>query len=288
LVIPRTSPDPLGSVARPHHSLLGTFNAPLIIFGIGLWSHAGGTSFTSDSAISGSPLILVSVVFGFEGVRFEQGPDELKFLFASGLKTTTLPIILIFTLNALVFVPLGDLIGSYFRVIPPLRAYSWDICGAIAGTVIFGLLSYFWFSPIFGFALVMIVFLSYCRRRAQLLSSMIFFILIGTAIVFRADTTGIWSPYNLITMREMDANGIQTSVLVPRDNIANLTDPPFYTVQVNHDFYMLSGTIDRAVELILRRLYWLERSVSMLLKSTRLSYGWDISLTHRSLTKILV
>ena len=188
--------------------------------------------------------ILVIVVFGFEGVRFEQGPDELRFLFASGLKTTTLPIILIFTLNAFVFVPLGDLIGSYFRVIPPLRAYSWDICGAIAGTLIFGLLSYFWFSPIFGFALVMIVFLSYCRRRAQLLSSTLFFVLIGTAIVFRADTTGIWSPYNLITMREMDANGIQTSVLVPRDNIANLTDPPFYTVQVNHDFYMLSGTID--------------------------------------------
>lgn len=102
--------------------------------------------------------ILVIVVFGFEGVRFEQGSDELRFLFASGLKTSTLPIILIFTLNAFVFVPLGDLIGSYFRVIPPLRAYSWDICGAIAGTLIFGLLSYFWFSPIFGFALVMIVF----------------------------------------------------------------------------------------------------------------------------------
>ena len=26
--------------------------------------------------------ILVIVVFGFEGVRFEQGPDELRFLFA--------------------------------------------------------------------------------------------------------------------------------------------------------------------------------------------------------------
>ena len=188
--------------------------------------------------------ILVIVVFAFEGVRFEQGPDELRFLFDSGLKTTTLPIILIFALNALVFLPLGDLIGSCFRVIPPLRAYAWDIGGAITGTVIFGLLSYFWFSPVFGFALVMIVFLSYCTRRAQVVSSTIFFILIGTALAFRGDSTGIWSPYNLISVREMSANGGQTSVLLPKDNIANLRDPPFYTVQVNHDFYMLSGTID--------------------------------------------
>jgi SAM-dependent methyltransferase len=188
--------------------------------------------------------ILVIVVFAFEGVRFAQGPDELRFLFDAGLKTTTLPIILIFALNASVFVPLGGLIGTYFCAIPSLRAYSWDICGAITGTLVFGLLSYFWFSPLFGFALVMLVFLSYCTHRAQVVSSAIFFILIGTALFVRTDTTGIWSPYNLLSMREIGPNGSQTSVLVPPENIANLIDPPFYTVQVNHDFYMVSGTID--------------------------------------------
>ena len=188
--------------------------------------------------------ILVIVVFALKGVRFEQGPDELRFSFDLGLKTTTLPIILVFALNASVFVALGDLIGTYFRAIPSLRAYSWDICGAITGTLVFGLLSYFWFSPLFGFALVMVVFLIYCTHRAQVVSSAIFFILIGTALLVATDTTGIWSPYNLLSMREIRADGSRISVLAPRENIANLLDPPFYTVQVNHDFYMVSGTID--------------------------------------------
>src|SRR5689334_12655971 len=41
---------------------------------------------------------------------FQQGPDELRFLFKTGVGTTTLPIAFIFICNALVFVPLGDLI----------------------------------------------------------------------------------------------------------------------------------------------------------------------------------
>ncbi len=56
--------------------------------------------------------------------------------------TTTLPIVTIFSLNALLFVPLGDLIGVYFTRLPPLRAYGWDLAGALAGTVLFGLFSY--------------------------------------------------------------------------------------------------------------------------------------------------
>src|SRR5688572_1007748 len=54
-VISRTPFDPLGSIACPHHCVLWTFDAPLVISGVGLWSHAGGTSNASDSAISGSP-----------------------------------------------------------------------------------------------------------------------------------------------------------------------------------------------------------------------------------------
>ena len=108
-------------------------------------------------------LLLVVVVIGLEGVQFQQGADEFRFLFAIGLRTTTLPIILTFSLNALVFVPLGELVGRYFSLLRPLSAYSWDICGAITGTLLFGIFSYNWFSPAFGLVLVMIVFLVYCE-----------------------------------------------------------------------------------------------------------------------------
>ena len=189
-------------------------------------------------------LILILFVSAIKGIDFQQGPDELRFLFKSASSTTTLPLVLIFALNALVFVPLGDLIGSYFQRMPPLQAYSWDLGGAITGTALFGLFSYFWFSPIYGCIIVMAVYFIYCRN---LLSFIVTGVLFGASLAIMAvgmDHTAIWSPYNHITVRELGPDGHQKPVSTPANNIGTVQDPPFYKVQVNHDFYMWNGSID--------------------------------------------
>lgn len=107
--------------------------------------------------------------------EFRQGPDEIRFGFDGGSSTTTLPIMLVFILNTLVFVPLGDLIGAYFQRMRALEAYAWDLSGAIAGTVIFGLFSYFWFSPILGLFLVMAAYFVHCRGRLHFLTTGVLF-----------------------------------------------------------------------------------------------------------------
>ncbi len=189
-------------------------------------------------------LLLVLFVATIKGIDFRQGPDELRFLFAAGPSTTTLPIVSIFVLNALLFVPLGDLIGSYFQRLPPLQAYSWDLAGAITGTALFGLFSYFWFSPILGCIIVMAVYLFYCRGSLRLtLTSLLFIASLGIMVV-GSDDTGIWSPYNHITVKEILPNGNPKLVSSPLSNIGTMRDPPFFIVQVNHDFYMMNGTID--------------------------------------------
>ena len=189
-------------------------------------------------------LLLVISVFAIKGIKFQQGPDELRFLFMSGASTTTLPIVFIFVLNALVFVPLGELIGSYFLQMPPLQAYSWDIGGAITGTVIFGLFSYLWFSPIFGFIILMAAYLVYCRGRLHFVMTVALFIASLAVMVLGLDNTAIWSPYNLITVKQIEVNGSLKPVSAPVGNIGTMRDPPFYVVQVNQDFYMMNGTID--------------------------------------------
>ena len=86
-----------------------------------------------------SMLLLIVCVTGMKGIEFQQGPDEIRFLFSSAASTTyTFPIVLIFILNVLVFVPLGNLLGSYFQRMRPLWAYTCVIGGAITGTVVFG------------------------------------------------------------------------------------------------------------------------------------------------------
>jgi len=189
-------------------------------------------------------LLLVVCVSALKQIDFRQGPDELRFLLTPAPSTTTLPIVFIFVLNTLVFVPLGDLIGSYFQRMPALRAYSWDLGGAITGTVLFGLFSYFWFSPILGFIIIIAVYLLYCRGNFHFIMTGVLFMASLAMMVLGTDSTAIWSPYHHITVKELEANGNQKPVSAPVRNLGTLRDPPFYIVHVNHDFYQLTGTID--------------------------------------------
>jgi spermidine synthase len=176
-------------------------------------------------------------------IPFHQGPDEFRFLLATGVGTTTLPIAFIFICNALVFVPLGDLIGAYFVKLAPLKAYSWDLGGAIAGTAVFGVFSYLWFSPIVGLVVVIAVFtVFHCRNMRERLTAALFFAVGLTTVALWADRTAIWSPYSHITIKSAGAHA--ENDFPPPVDIATMTDPPSYIVQVNHDFYMWNGSID--------------------------------------------
>ena len=189
-------------------------------------------------------LALVIAVAALNGIKFHQGPDEFRFLFAAGPKSTTLPIVVLFAINALLFLPLGEIIGRYFSRLPPVRAYSWDIGGAITGTALFGLFSFAWFAPSAGFALAMVLFLFFDAERRETIWSGLIFSVTLIILTVGMETAGIWSPYNLIAIREIDRDGALKAVSLPPDKIGASPDPPAYVVQVNGDFYMWNGTID--------------------------------------------
>jgi hypothetical protein len=50
--------------------------------------------------------------------------------------------------------------------------------------------------------------------------------------------------YNHITVKEILPDGNQKPVSIPPGDISTMRDPPFFVVQLNHDFYMMNGTID--------------------------------------------
>src|SRR5258706_1367191 len=188
-------------------------------------------------------LLLGLFLFAIREVNFQQGSDELRFLFQAGLATTTLPIAFVFIFNALVFVPLGEVIGVYFQKIEPLKAYSWDLGGAIAGTAVLGVFSYFWFSPVGGLVVVMAAYLIlYCRNIREVLRATAFFAVVLGSVWVSSDHTALWSPYSHITVK-IDEEGAG-QVVAPPENLAAMQNPPFYIVQVNRDFYMLNGSID--------------------------------------------
>ncbi len=120
----------------------------------------------------------------------------------------TLP--LIFSVVTLAFVPLGRMLGTLLRALPPLRAYAIDIAGSLLGIAVFFLLSYFALPPIVWFTILALALLPLMPPRWQLASIPI---LLGSlVIVWSLGTGSFWSPYYRIQVGPIESGGYVISV----------------------------------------------------------------------------
>lgn len=89
---------------------------------------------------------------------------------ARDLSTFVVPLELVaalfFVLIALVFVGLGQVMGRAFNEAQDrLRAYMSNIAGSLAGIAVFALASYLWTTPLVWFAVVVVIWLYFLKRR---------------------------------------------------------------------------------------------------------------------------
>src|SRR5262245_2719957 len=130
--------------------------------------------------------------------------SEARFFIQKAQLVNYLTLILIFMLNTVLFVPLGQRIGRLFAQLPPLRAYTWDLGGSLAGTACFGLFSLLYFSPLLGLAIVMVVYvlLALAEGGGKPWSALLLPLPLAGALL-ATDRRAIWSPYHYITIAEM-------------------------------------------------------------------------------------
>lgn len=208
------------------------------------------------------PLFLaLNIVFlvAIRAVALPSGTGELRFGFPETKAFSYSALILIFLLNSLVFVPLGEQIGTQFQRLPALRAYVWDLSGSLAGTLAFGLFSFLHFSPVIGIALViaLVFFASAGDRRKWTLP--LYALALGTVAWSSQRESTWWSPYYFITIRENRVHVenqpdnqpavawfTEDRVDAPPANLRTMLDPPLYNVRVNQDFYQRHGSINAA------------------------------------------
>ena len=164
----------------------------------------------------------------------------------------------IFAYNAFMFVPIGEEIGRQFRLLPNLSAYAWDLGGSLAGTLVFAAFSFLHFSPIWGMGIVMALLLVICPPTTRRVGGLCF-IATMIAVVSASRPGTLWSPYYFITTQEHQLTwapspegadeGITITnrpvTSIPAD-LRTMSNPPYYVVSVNQDFYQLHGTIDPA------------------------------------------
>lgn len=115
-----------------------------------------------------------------------------------------------FLFIVLVFIPLGQYTGKCMRVFAPISAYSLNLAGSLAGTLLFAVVSFTWLPPLIWFGIIVILTLPLVRVtnkwlwRANLIGGLTIVILQGFP------GSAIWSPYNKLVISPMtgqDSNG---------------------------------------------------------------------------------
>ena len=158
----------------------------------------------------------------FFGLSESQGADINFFVLPALVLVTTM-------IMAGLAVPLGGLLRS----MPPLRAYSVDICGSMTGIVLFTLLSASGTPPLVWFSVVVVLASLMGVASGLRRSSLVTAFSLATVIVLvalRTPSGQVWSPYYRIDEYRSDGigsinvNGIPHQAMWPTDG---LTDP-FY------------------------------------------------------------
>src|SRR5262245_4076879 len=164
---------------------------------------------------------------------------EVRFYSEPARLLSYVVLVTIFASNALTFVPLGQGIGALFQLLPPLRAYSWDLGGSLAGTIAFGVFSFMYFSPIIAMACVMALYLAISPlkrwvRAAPLLAAVL------VIVWWSNDPAAVWSPYYYIRIRPTTGQAGQlisgaATVSEPVPDLRHIQAPPPYSLPVHLD-----------------------------------------------------
>ena len=168
---------------------------------------------------------------------------EARFYSSHSTVLNALLLLLVFAVNALLFVPLGQRLGELFEALPRLTAYAWDLAGSLCGTLCFGGFSLLLFSPVLGMGVIMGLFLSVTTIRRWPVVLPLFAMIILLMRVTGEDSA-IWSPYYYITQNPIENPAVKTAT--PPPDLRSMVDPPVYVVCVNNYGYHLNGALDPA------------------------------------------
>jgi len=159
---------------------------------------------------------LISALPSYLGVASEVNSMGIPAVPFSGLALLALGAAIaitvpLFILNAMVFVPLGQIVGGYLETAPRgIFAYSVNILGSLGGILLFTLLCQYWQPPLIWFAVAGVLLTLIVARVAPLRwASLVAFVLCLAFFVFQPQGLShkYWSPYQYLELSTRIENG---------------------------------------------------------------------------------
>jgi hypothetical protein len=245
-----------------------------------LWLSAALVFLLSLSAVFSEPLHLSNLFFPDPALYIFRGSILSPNLISNaqayplvghlyGHISTTLLMVLIgvvsfaiigvlFAATAMVFFPIGQLTGALFGRVPPLRAYSVNVGGALAGSLLFTLVSYLELGPLFWLLppLALLAYFAWGLGKRPVVA-----ISLGTAVLLaiilpHANVAGqrlVWSPYYRINL----VPGTPETAGVPNG------DDLGWTLRVNHDYFQRAVDLRPAAIARAPRLEWVAKAYDL-------------------------
>jgi threonine dehydrogenase-like Zn-dependent dehydrogenase len=171
---------------------------------------------------------------------------ELRFNLGGIGVTNYLILLVVFFLNAALFVPLGEQIGKQFQALPNLRAYAWDLGGSLTGSLAFGLFAVWHFSPQIGLAIAAVLFAFLFPASVRSAGTIALLVLALGMSIAASERRAVWSAYSYLAMRA-DTETVWTwysPAPTPPIALTTMRDPPSYILSVNQNFYQFHRTND--------------------------------------------
>ena len=143
---------------------------------------------------------------------------------------------LLFATTVLVFAAIAQETGRAFGRFPPLRAYSLDIAGSLAGIALFSLHAWLEGSPLLWFVVAFVLVLGLAARGERLPA-----VLAGAGVVLLLVASGpahyvAWSPYQRIDVLPVRRGGVVAGYSLTANGIGHQTMAPLDAKEPIYDF----------------------------------------------------
>jgi len=187
-----------------------------------------------------APVLLLFVVI-ITSVKFEMRIEKGSALFfqatslapASMESYLLLPFVVLFVAG--LFILLGYEMGVLFDRFKPLTAYAYNIGGSMAGIAAFFLMSLFQLPPAWWFLITAVGIVLLLRRNAAEVAAAAIVLAAICFLVFGLQKDSFWSPYYMITMKNVPGGGKILNV----NNIGHQTMQP---IEKKEPFYHVPYT----------------------------------------------
>ena len=192
------------------------------------------------------PVVLTAVVAAVYFIRLEIAvPESGSIYFTSGTaapkvtveSTMLLPIV--FVIVAALFAALAQRMAREMAALPPLRAYTINLAGSLAGVAAFALMSWMEWPPVvwFGLACLSAAPLLIVDSRSERLAAVVNVLLlaISLGLVHQMAAGTLWSPYYRIDVRQegndtvVDVNNIFHQSMAPLAHKEYFYEWPYLT-----------------------------------------------------------